>query len=42
MSTGCSGRLAGIPAELHLVGGGHTGGPEMTDRLIAATDRFAR
>jgi proline iminopeptidase len=29
-------------AELHLVGGGHTGGPDMTDRLIAATDSFAR
>jgi proline iminopeptidase len=28
-------------AELQLVGTGHTGGGEMTDRLIAATDRFA-
>jgi proline iminopeptidase len=29
-------------AELHLVETGHTGGGEMTERLIAATDRFAR
>jgi proline iminopeptidase len=29
-------------AELHLVGGGHTGGPDMTRCLIAATDSFAR
>ncbi len=28
-------------AELHLVSTGHTGGPEMTAHLIAATDRFA-
>jgi proline iminopeptidase len=28
-------------AELHLVGSGHTGGPDMTGWLIAATDRFA-
>jgi proline iminopeptidase len=28
-------------AELHLVGGGHTGGPDMTECLLAATDRFA-
>ncbi len=28
-------------AELHLVGGGHTGGPAMDEILIAATDRFA-
>ena len=28
-------------AELHLVGGGHTGGPDMTDHLIAATDNLA-
>src|SRR5260370_37368476 len=28
-------------AELQLVGGGHTGGPDMTERLIAATDSFA-
>jgi proline iminopeptidase len=28
-------------AELHLVGTGHTGGDEMTDRVIAATDRFS-
>jgi proline iminopeptidase len=28
-------------AELHLVGGGHTGGPDMTEHLLAATDRFA-
>jgi proline iminopeptidase len=28
-------------AELHLVSTGHTGGDEMTSRLIAATDRFA-
>lgn len=29
-------------AHLHLVGTGHTGGSDMTTRLIAATDRFAR
>ena len=29
-------------AELHLVGSGHTGGDEMTDCLIAATDRFSK
>jgi len=29
-------------AELELVGTGHTGGAEMTERLVAATDRFAR
>jgi proline iminopeptidase len=29
-------------ADLELVGTGHTGGGEMTDRLVAATDRFAR
>jgi proline iminopeptidase len=29
-------------AELHLVGTGHTGGEEMTDRLVAATDRLAK
>jgi proline iminopeptidase len=29
-------------AELHLVGTGHTGGDEMTDRVVAATDRFSR
>jgi proline iminopeptidase len=28
-------------AELHLVNTGHTGGPDMTALLIAATDRFA-
>jgi proline iminopeptidase len=28
-------------ARLELVGTGHTGGDEMTERLIAATDRFA-
>jgi proline iminopeptidase len=28
-------------AELELVGTGHTGGDEMTERLVAATDRFA-
>jgi proline iminopeptidase len=28
-------------ADLHLVGGGHTGGPDMTECLLAATDRFA-
>jgi proline iminopeptidase len=28
-------------AELHLVGGGHTGGKDMTTCLLAATDRFA-
>jgi proline iminopeptidase len=28
-------------AELHLVGGGHLGGPGMDEVLIAATDRFA-
>jgi proline iminopeptidase len=28
-------------AELELVGTGHTGGDEMIDRLISATDRFA-
>jgi proline iminopeptidase len=28
-------------AELHLVGGGHRGGPGMDEVLIAATDRFA-
>jgi len=28
-------------AELHLVGGGHMGGADMDDVLIAATDRFA-
>lgn len=28
-------------AELHLVGTGHTGGDEMTDRVVAATDRFS-
>jgi proline iminopeptidase len=28
-------------AELELVGTGHTGGDEMTERVIAATDRFA-
>jgi proline iminopeptidase len=28
-------------AELHLVGTGHSGGEEMTERLVAATDRFA-
>jgi proline iminopeptidase len=28
-------------AELELVGTGHAGGDEMTDRVIAATDRFA-
>jgi proline iminopeptidase len=28
-------------AELHLVAGGHTGGPGMDGILIAATDRFA-
>ena len=28
-------------AELHLVGTGHTGGEEMAERLIAATDGFA-
>jgi proline iminopeptidase len=28
-------------AELELVGTGHTGGDEMTQRLVAATDRFA-
>jgi proline iminopeptidase len=28
-------------AELHLVGGGHTGGRDMTERLVAATDSFA-
>ena len=28
-------------AELHLVAGGHTGGPGMDEILIAATDRFA-
>ena len=28
-------------AELHLVAGGHTGGPSMDEILIAATDRFA-
>jgi proline iminopeptidase len=28
-------------AELHLVTTGHTGGPDMTAHLIAATDRFA-
>lgn len=27
-------------ADLHLVGGGHSGGGEMTDALITATDRF--
>ena len=29
-------------AQLELVGDGHTGGLEMTARLIAATDRFAK
>jgi len=29
-------------ADLELVGTGHTGGEGMTDRLVAATDRFAR
>jgi len=29
-------------AQLHLVGTGHTGGGEMTECVIAATDRFAR
>jgi len=29
-------------AELYLVATGHAGGDEMTERLIAATDRFAR
>jgi proline iminopeptidase len=29
-------------AELHLVGTGHTGGDEMTDRVVAAADRFAK
>jgi proline iminopeptidase len=33
---------AWLDAELHLVGGGHTGGPDMTRCLIAATDSFAR
>ena len=28
-------------AQLELVGTGHTGGGEMTERLLAATDRFA-
>ena len=28
-------------AELHLVGTGHTGGVEMTERMLAALDRFA-
>lgn len=28
-------------AKLELVGTGHSGGDEMTDRLVAATDRFA-
>ena len=28
-------------AELELIGTGHTGGDEMTERLVAATDRFA-
>ena len=28
-------------AELHLVGGGHTGGPDMAACLLTATDRFA-
>jgi proline iminopeptidase len=28
-------------AELELVGTGHMGGHEMTDRVVAATDRFA-
>jgi proline iminopeptidase len=29
-------------AELHLVGTGHTGGDEMTDRVVAANDRFSK
>jgi proline iminopeptidase len=29
-------------AELHLVGTGHTGGDKMTDRVVAATDRFSK
>ena len=29
-------------AELHFVGTGHQGGAEMTDRIIEATNRFAR
>jgi proline iminopeptidase len=29
-------------AELHLVGTGHTGGDEMTDRVVTATDRFSK
>ncbi len=32
---------AWLDAELELVGTGHSGGDEMTDRLVAATDRFA-
>jgi proline iminopeptidase len=28
-------------AELHLVGTGHTGGDEMSDHLVTATDRFS-
>jgi proline iminopeptidase len=28
-------------AELELVGEGHSGGEAMTERLVAATDRFA-
>jgi hypothetical protein len=29
-------------AELHLVRTGHGGGPDMTARILEATDRFAR
>ena len=29
-------------AELHLVGGGHKGGDEMTERMVTALERFSR